>query len=162
MYDWLLDDSEILKLVSLVNDLRTVGRAGQFQGQTYVVTRRPMKEHGREMIQLGIPIADRPTEDESSKDRRIESIPPLLQDVVDHLVDKNIVTTMPDCCIIDIFNEGDHSQPHICPSWFGRPVAVHFLTRCEMVFGRVIVVDHDKDYKGSLKLAVEPGVFLLM
>ncbi|CAN1312669.1 RNA demethylase ALKBH10B [Linum perenne] len=166
MYERLLDDSEIPKLVSLVNDLRAAGRAGQFQGQTYVVTRRPMKGHGREMIQLGVPIADGPAEDESSKgklhDRRIESIPPLLQDVVDRLVGKNIVTTKPDCCIIDIFNEGDHSQPHIFPSWFGRPVAVLFLTGCEMVFGRVIGADHAGDYKGSLKLAVEPGSFLVM
>ncbi|CAN1312672.1 RNA demethylase ALKBH10B [Linum perenne] len=140
-------------------------------GQTYVVTRRPMKGHGREMIQLGVPIADGPAEDESSKGklhvifnimRRIESIPPLLQDVVDRLVGKNIVTTKPDCCIIDIFNEGDHSQPHIFPSWFGRPVAVLFLTGCEMVFGRVIGADHAGDYKGSLKLAVEPGSFLVM
>lgn len=36
----------------------------QEAGQTYVVSKRPMKGHGREMIQLGLPIADAPFEDE--------------------------------------------------------------------------------------------------
>lgn len=35
-------------------------------GQTFVVSRRPMKGHGREMIQLGVPIADAPPEDEAT------------------------------------------------------------------------------------------------
>ena len=35
-------------------------------GQTYVVSKRPMKGHGREMIQFGLPIADAPVEDEIS------------------------------------------------------------------------------------------------
>lgn len=30
-----------------------------------MVSKRPMKGHGREMIQLGVPIADAPLEDES-------------------------------------------------------------------------------------------------
>ena len=33
-------------------------------GQTFVALKRPMKGHGREMIQLGVPIADAPPEDE--------------------------------------------------------------------------------------------------
>lgn len=33
--------------------------------QTYVVSKRPMKGHGREMIQLGVPIADAPPEVEN-------------------------------------------------------------------------------------------------
>lgn len=33
-------------------------------GQTFVALKRPMKGHGREMIQFGVPIADAPPEDE--------------------------------------------------------------------------------------------------
>ncbi|MBA0682347.1 hypothetical protein Goari_024074, partial [Gossypium aridum] len=33
-------------------------------GQTYVASKKPMKGHGREMIQLGLPIADAPLDDE--------------------------------------------------------------------------------------------------
>ncbi|KAJ9135672.1 hypothetical protein P3X46_032825 [Hevea brasiliensis] len=166
LYEQLLDDVEVSKLVSLVNDLRASGRRGQFQGQTYVVSKRPMKGHGREMIQLGLPIADAPAEDENaagtSKDRRIESIPTLLQDVIDRIVSMQIITMKPDSCIIDIYNEGDHSQPYMWPSWFGKPISVLFLTECDLTFGRVITADHPGDYRGSLKLPLAPGSLLVM
>ncbi|KAA8529874.1 hypothetical protein F0562_034522 [Nyssa sinensis] len=132
LYEELLDVSEVSKLVSLVNDLRAAGKRGQFQGQTFVVSKRPMKGHGREMIQFGLPIADAPPDDENvsgtSKERSIESIPGLLQDVIECLVGMQVATVKPDSCIIDIFNEGDHSQPHI----------------------------------GSLKLSLAPGSLLVM
>ncbi|KAJ9153000.1 hypothetical protein P3X46_026495 [Hevea brasiliensis] len=166
LYEQLLDDVEVSKLVLLVNDLRASGRRGQFQGQTYVVSKRPMKGHGREMIQLGLPIADAPAEDEnaagSSKDRRVESIPTMLQDVIDGFVSKQIITMKPDACIIDIYNEGDHSQPHLWPPWFGKPISMLFLTECDLTFGRVISADHPGDYKGSLKLPLAPGSLLVM
>ncbi|KAL7260184.1 hypothetical protein ACSBR1_005950 [Camellia fascicularis] len=166
LYEELLDLSEVSKLVSLVNDLRAAGKRGQFQGQTFVVSKRPMKGHGREMIQLGLPIADAPPEDENvvgmSKDRRIESIPGLLQDVIERLAGMEVMTVKPDSCIIDIFNEGDHSQPHMWPAWFGRPVCLLFLTECEMTFGKVIGIDHPGDYRGSLRLPLAPGSLLAM
>lgn len=166
LYEDLLDDSELGKLVALVNDLRTAGRQGQFQGQTFVAAKRPTKGHGREMIQLGLPIADAPCEYEptggTSKDRRIEPIPSLLQDVIERLRAMQVVNVKPDSCIIDIYNEGDHSQPHMWPNWFGRPVCVLFLTECDVTFGKVIGVDHPGDFRGSLKLSLAPGSMLVM
>lgn len=53
--------------------------------------------------------------------------------------------------------QGDHSQPHIWPSWYGRPVCSLFLTECDMVFGRSIGADHRGDYRGSLKLSLKIG-----
>ncbi|XP_050231813.1 RNA demethylase ALKBH10B [Mercurialis annua] len=166
LYDQLLDDVEVSKLVSLVNDLRVAGRKGQFQGQTYVVSKRPMKGHGREMIQFGLPIADSPAEEENatgtSKDRKIEPIPTLLQEVIERLVGMQIMTVKPDSCIIDIYNEGDHSQPHMWPPWFGRPISVLSLTECNLTFGRVITAEHPGDYGGSLKLPLAPGSLLVL
>lgn len=166
LYEQLFDDGEVSKLLSLVNDLRASGKRGQFQGQTYVVSKRPMKGHGREMIQLGFPIADAPHDDDNSsglsKDRRIESIPSLLQDLIDRLVGEQVMTVKPDSCIIDFYNEGDHSQPHVWPPWFGRPVGVLFLTECEMTFGRVIGTDHSGNYKGAMKLSLTPGTLLVV
>ncbi|KAL3502120.1 hypothetical protein ACH5RR_036569 [Cinchona calisaya] len=166
LFEELFDESEVSKLVTLVNDLTVAGKRGQFQGQTYVVSRRPMKGHGREMIQFGLPIADAPPEDVvsagTSKDRKFEPIPSLFEDVIERLVAMQVVTVKPDCCIIDIFNEGDHSQPHIWPHWFGRPVCVLFLTDCEMTFGKVIGIDHPGDYRGSLRLSLTPGSMLVL
>ncbi|KAB2041579.1 hypothetical protein ES319_D02G156700v1 [Gossypium barbadense] len=166
LYEELLDEKEVSDLVSLVNDLRAAGKRGQFQGQTYVASKKPMKGHGREMIQLGLPIADAPLDDEiaagTSKDRRIEAIPALLQDAIDRLVDSQVMTAKPDSCIIDVYNEGDHSMPRMWPPWFGKPICVMFLTECDITFGRMISVDHPGDFRGSLKLSLAPGSLLVM
>ncbi|KAG2707602.1 hypothetical protein I3760_05G155100 [Carya illinoinensis] len=167
-YEELFNDLEVQGLVSLVNDLRASGKRGHFQaGQTYVVSKRPMKGRGREMIQLGLPIADAPPEEDNavgtSKDQKIESIPPLLQDVIERLVGMQIMTSKPDSCIIDFYNEGDHSQPHMFPAWFGRPVCILFLTDCDLTFGKAIVIDHHPgDFRGTLKLSLAPGSLLVM
>ncbi|PIN07115.1 hypothetical protein CDL12_20321 [Handroanthus impetiginosus] len=160
LYEDLFDDSEISKLITLVNDLRASGRRGQLQGQSFVISKRPMKGHGREMVQLGVPIADGPPEDEAAASK--EPIPSSLQDVIEHLVTEQVVSNNPDSCIIDIFNEGDHSQPHMWPQWFGRPVCVLFLTECEMTFGKAMTVDHPGDYRGALRLTLSPGSILVM
>ncbi|TYH84073.1 hypothetical protein ES332_D02G173700v1 [Gossypium tomentosum] len=166
LYEELLDEKEVSDLVSLVNDLRAAGKRGQFQGQTYVASKKPMKGHGREMIQLGLPIADAPLDDEiaagTSKDRRMEAIPALLQDAIDRLVDSQVMTAKPDSCIIDVYNEGDHSMPRMWPPWFGKPICVMFLTECDITFGRMISVDHPGDFRGSLKLSLAPGSLLVM
>ncbi|KAJ7974774.1 Oxidoreductase, 2OG-Fe(II) oxygenase family protein [Quillaja saponaria] len=166
LYEECFDETAVSKLVSLVADLRAAGKRGQFQGLTYVVSKRPMKGHGREMIQLGVPIADSPPEEENmaavSRERKIESIPVFIQDIVDDLAAKQILTVKPDACIIDFYNEGDHSQPYNWPPWFGRPVSVLFLTECDMTFGRVVGSDHPGDYRGSLKLSLTPGSLLVM
>ncbi|XVE85565.1 hypothetical protein DITRI_Ditri17bG0100500 [Diplodiscus trichospermus] len=166
LYEELFDEKEVSNLVSLVNDLRALGKRGQFQGQTYVASKKPMKGHGREMIQLGLPIADTPLDDETaagtSKDRKIEAIPPLLQNAIEHLVDLQVMTAKPDSCIIDVYNEGDHSPPCMWPPWFGKPVCVMSLTECDITFGRVISVDHPGEFRGSLKLSLAPGSLLVM
>ncbi|RDY01856.1 hypothetical protein CR513_14767, partial [Mucuna pruriens] len=159
LYEDLLDSTEVSKLVSLVNDLRVAGKRGQFQGsQTFVVSKRPMKGHGREMIQLGVPIADAPPD----VDNKVESIPSLFQDIIERLAASQVMTVKPDACIVDFFNEGDHSQPNNWPPWFGRPVYMLFLTECDMTFGRIIVSDHPGDYRGAVKLSLVPGSLLVM
>ncbi|XP_047330731.1 RNA demethylase ALKBH10B [Impatiens glandulifera] len=167
LYGELLNATEVSKIGSLISDMRAAGKKGQFQGQTYVAMRRPMKGHGREMIQLGLPIADAPFEDEnvsgnSAKDSRVESIPELLQDVIDRLVDMQITSVKADSCIIDIFNEGDYSQPHMWPSWYGRPICLLFLTECDMSFGRMITIDHPGDFRGTFRQTFTPGSLLSM
>lgn len=166
LFDELFDSSEITKLISLTIDMRAAGRRGDFTGHTMVLSKRPMKGHGREMIQLGIPISEGPAEDEneagSLRERKVEPIPQLLQDVFNRLVQLQVLPASPDFCVIDFFNEGDHSQPHIWPSWYGRPVCSLFLTECDMVFGRAIGADHRGDYRGSLKLSLKIGSLLVM
>ncbi|KAK4261844.1 hypothetical protein QN277_004788 [Acacia crassicarpa] len=167
LYEGLCDGNEVSKLLSLVHELRAAGKRGQYQGtQTYVVLKRPMKGRGREMIQLGVPIADAPPDGENlagaSKDKKVEPIPALFQDIIERLVASQVMTVKPDACIVDFYNEGDHSQPYNWPPWFGRPVYMLFLTECDMTFGKLIASDHPGDYRGTLKLSLEPGSLLTM
>ncbi|KAE8667260.1 anthranilate synthase component II-like [Hibiscus syriacus] len=196
LYKELFDEKDVSNLVSLVNDLRAAGKRGELQGNvalispiklrsflsvraellcdnlreadpTYVVSRKPMKGHGREMIQLCLPIANAPLDDETAAGTSrgmflVEAIPSLLQDAIDRLVNLQVITSKPDSCIIDVYNEGDHSPPHVLPSWYGRPVCIVFLTECDITFGRVIAFDHPGDFRGSLKLSLSPGSLLVM
>ncbi|KAK1314091.1 hypothetical protein QJS10_CPA06g02312 [Acorus calamus] len=165
LYTDLVDNSEVPRIVSLVNDMRAAGRRREFQGQTYIVSKRPNRGHGREMIQLGIFIGDGPPEDENtagtSKERKVEAIPSFLQDIIDRLANSQVMSVKPDSCIIDFYNEGDHSHPHTWPSWYGRPVYSLFLTECDMVFGRTIGMDHPGDYKGPIRVSLAPGNLLV-
>ncbi|PIA63907.1 hypothetical protein AQUCO_00201312v1 [Aquilegia coerulea] len=166
LYGELFDSLKISSIVQLANEFRSSGRRGQLRGQTYTASKRPMKGRGREVIQLGVPIVDAPPEDEiftgNYEDRKMEAIPVLLQDVIDHLLSSQVIAVKPDSCIIDFFNEGDHSQPHVCPPWFGRPVCILSLTECDVTFGRLIGVGHPGEYRGSLKLSLSPGSLLLI
>ncbi|KAH7570818.1 hypothetical protein JRO89_XS05G0198800 [Xanthoceras sorbifolium] len=114
LYEEQFSKSEVSKLVSLVNDLRAAGKRGQIQGKSGICCIKEAHEGTwKRDDSIGSPHY-----------RRIESIPSLLQDVIDRLVGMQIMTTKPDSCIIDVYNEGDHSQPHIWPTWFGRPVCI--------------------------------------
>ncbi|CAH8388905.1 unnamed protein product [Eruca vesicaria subsp. sativa] len=96
------------------------------------------------------------------QNRRIEPIPSFLSDITERLVSNHIIPVKPDACIIDFFNEGDHSQPHMFVPWFGRPVGILSLSECDFTFGRVVVSDQPGDYKGSLKLSLSPGSVLVV
>ncbi|KAK4780531.1 hypothetical protein SAY87_016637 [Trapa incisa] len=160
LYEDLLDDAEVKRLVSLVTELRAAGRRQQFRGSTYSISKRPMRGRGREIIQLGMPIVDAPFEDE--KDTVVEAIPALLQEVIDRIVGMNIMKLKPDSCAIDLYNEGDYSQPYSWPHSFGRPFCLLSLTECDLSFGRVIAIDSPGNFRGSLKLSLGPGSLLLM
>ncbi|KAK6146684.1 hypothetical protein DH2020_020553 [Rehmannia glutinosa] len=172
-YENLFDDSEISKLITLVNGLRHSGWRGQLQGQTFVTSKRPMNGHGREMIQFGVPIADERLEDAAARGTSkgmvmtnsadVEPIPDLLQNVIERLLTEKVVSIKPDSTIIDFFDEGEHSQPHIWPQCVGRPVCVLFLTECEMSFGWDIAVDYPGGcHQGALKLSLLPGIGMFL
>lgn len=165
LYEELLDSSEIARLISLANDLRAAGHKGDFPGPTFVINKRPMKGHGREVIQLGHPVAEGLLQDDNTtgtfSEQKVEPIPSSLQDVLDSLVQKQVLNVNPDFCVIDFFNEGDHSQPYFWPSSYGVPVCKLFLTACDMVFGRTIEGEHRGHFKGSLKLSITSGSLLL-
>lgn len=161
LYEKLLDDEEVSKLISLVDDLRATGKRGQLPGPTFVASRIPYRGHGREMIQLGIAISDVSSDDNPAKDWRVEPIPDLLQSLIDRLISMQLTPTKPDSCIIDIYNEGDCSQPRYFPLRYGRPICLLSLNDCDMVFGATIPGENGA-FRGALNLALSPGSLLVM
>ncbi|XP_042408634.1 RNA demethylase ALKBH10B-like [Zingiber officinale] len=165
LYENFLDSREVTELVSLANEMRAAGHRGELPGQTLVTLKRPMKGHGREMIQLGVLINEEPIEENTiltSGERKIEAIPSMLDGIFDCLVQLQVLPVKPDFCLIDFFHEGDYSLPHTLPSWYGRPLCNLFLTDCDIVYGRTMGSDHRGDYNGSLKLNITPGSLLVM
>ncbi|CAN8255352.1 unnamed protein product [Cochlearia groenlandica] len=144
----MLDAKEVSQLVSVVNDLRTAGKRGQLQTET-PPDDESIKGTSFETFFTYCVLLNMRCEFDA--DGRIEPIPLALLYIIERLVSKQTLPVKPDGCIIDIFNEGDHSQPHMFAPWFARPVGILTLSECDFTFGRVIVSDHPGDYKGSLK-----------
>uniref|UniRef100_A0A0D9VRP9 Alpha-ketoglutarate-dependent dioxygenase AlkB-like domain-containing protein n=1 Tax=Leersia perrieri TaxID=77586 RepID=A0A0D9VRP9_9ORYZ len=161
VYVGLVNENEKSKILSLLNETKASCRRGGLEGQTVIIGKRPMKGHGRETIQLGIPIIEGLAEDDYQRETRVEAIPGLLHELFDRLYQKEIIPTKPDYCVIDYYNEGDYSHPHQLPSWYGRPFCTLCLTDCDMVFGRVISGERG-DYRGPLKLSLSTGSLLLL
>lgn len=168
LYENIFNSSELSQLTLLTQKLKVAGRRRELRGQTFVVFKRPMKGHGREMIQFGVPSIDAPLEEEIKTGRvkdLVEPIPTVLQDVINRLLRWQIIpeNTRPDSCIINFFNEGDHSQPHISPPHFVRPFwTISLLSECTMVFGRAKTINHPGDYKGPIKLSLPSGSLIVM
>ncbi|XP_006662146.2 RNA demethylase ALKBH10B-like isoform X2 [Oryza brachyantha] len=161
LYKGFIDVGEIEKILSFANEAKTKRHEAVLEGQTVVVAKRPMKGHGREIIQLGLPITGGPPEDAQLRDVKVDPIPGVLQDLFDRLVHQKVVPSNPDYCVIDFFGEGDYSHPHHPPPWYGRPVCTLCLTDCDMVFGHVIAADSRGDHVGPLKLSLTTGSVLV-
>ncbi|EEC74839.1 hypothetical protein OsI_10686 [Oryza sativa Indica Group] len=162
VYEGLVNENEKNKILSLLNETKASFRRGGLEaGQTVIIGKRPMKGHGREIIQLGIPIVEGPPEDDYPRETKVEAVPGLLHDLFDRLCQKEIIPTKPDYCVIDYYNEGDYSHPHQSPPWYGRPFCTFCLTDCDMVFGRVISGERG-DHRGPLKLSLSTGSLLVL
>ncbi|KAJ1298043.1 hypothetical protein BS78_01G423600 [Paspalum vaginatum] len=162
VYEGLVNVSETNKILSLVNETKASCRRGGLEaGHTVIIGKRPTKGHGREIVQLGLPIIEGPPDDENQRETRIEAIPGLLHDLFDRLSQQDIIPFKPDYCVVDFFNEGDFSLPHHSPPWYGRPLCTLCLTDCDMIFGRAISVERG-DHRGPLKLSLTAGSLLLL
>ncbi|XP_062210504.1 RNA demethylase ALKBH10B-like [Phragmites australis] len=162
VYEGLVNVIETNKILSLANETKaSYHRGGLEAGQTVIIGKRPMKGHGREIVQLGVHIIEGPPDDENQRETRVEAVPGLLHDLFDRLYQQEIIPFKPDYCVIDFFNEGDYSHPHHSPPWYGRPLCTLCLTDCDMVFGRAISGDRG-DHRGPLKLSLTTGSLLLL
>ncbi|CAA7400047.1 unnamed protein product [Spirodela intermedia] len=161
LYEDIFTGSELSKLTEFINELRLSGRRGELSGHTFIYFNKQLKGNKREIIQLGAPIFQPTKEDASS---HIEPIPKALQSVVDHLIQWRLIpeTRRPNSCIINFFDEDEHSQPYFKPPHLDNPVSTLLLSETTMAFGRFLVSDHQGNYRGSLSLTLKDGSLLVM
>ncbi|CAL9163449.1 unnamed protein product [Musa hybrid cultivar] len=160
LYEDIFTDSELLTLSEFVDELRLAGRGGDLPGETYIFFNKEMKGNKREIIQLGVPLFQSTTEAASN----IEPIPSALQTVIDHLVQWRLIpeSRKPDSCIINFFDEDEHSQPYFKPPHLDNPISTLVLSETTIAFGRSLVSDHEGNYKGSLTVPIKQGSLLVM
>lgn len=160
LYEDIFTDSELLKLTNFVNELRVAGRAGELPGETFKIFNKQMKGIKREMIQLGVPLFGQIKEETANN---IEPIPPLLQNVIDHLVQWRLIPfRKPNSCIINYFDEGEYSQPHLKPPHLDQPIVTLLLSESTMAFGSILESDNDGNYKAPLSLSLKEGSLLVL
>ncbi|KAJ7977456.1 2OG-Fe(II) oxygenase family oxidoreductase [Quillaja saponaria] len=161
LYEDIFTVSELCKLTDFVNVLHAAGRNGELPGETYILFNKQMKGNKRELIQLGVPIFGQLKEHVKSN---LEPIPALLQGVIDHLIQWQLLPEYkrPNGCIINFFEEGEYSQPFMKPPHLDQPVLTLLLSESSMAFGRTLVSDTDGNYQGPLMLWLKPGSLLVM
>lgn len=161
LYEDTFTESELCKLNDFVNELRAAGHNGELSGETFILFNQQMKGNKREQIQFGIPIFG-PIKEEATG--TIEPIPAILQSVIDHLLQWQLIPEYkkPNGCTINFFEEGEYTQPFLKPPHLDQPISTLLLSESTMAFGRTLMCDSDGNYKGPLMLSLKQGSLLVM
>lgn len=166
MYEDIFTGSELSRLNDFVNELRAAGQNGELSGETYVLFNKQVKGNKREQIQLGVPIFGQIKDETVSLEQKpnIQEVPALLQSVIDHLIQWQILpeSRKPNGCIINYFDEGEYSPPYLKPPHLDQPLCTLVLSESTMAFGRTLVNDGDGNFKGPLMLSLKEGSLLVM
>lgn len=166
LYEEIFTDSELAKLSDFANELRAAGQNGELSGDTFILFNKQVKGNKRELIQLGVPIFGHVKEEQGGNNEaiNIEPIPALLQHVIDHLVQWQLIPEYkkPNGCVINFFDEDEYSQPFLKPPHLDQPISTLLLSDATMAFGRSLMSDSEGNYKGPLTLSLKEGALLVM
>ncbi|XP_020885099.1 uncharacterized protein LOC9318213 isoform X2 [Arabidopsis lyrata subsp. lyrata] len=159
LYEDVFTGTQLSKLLDSINQLREAGRNHQLSGETFVLFNKNTKGTKRELLQLGVPIFGNTTDEHS-----VEPIPTLVQSVIDHLLQWRVIPEYkrPNGCVINFFDEDEHSQPFQKPPHVDQPISTLVLSESTMVFGHRLGVDNDGNFRGSLTLPLKEGSLLVM
>ena len=173
MHYEVLSAGEQRHVLKFVQRLRELGAEGRLSGRTYSAPSKWRKGNGRITVQLGCcynyagyfsrdgrwePAGILP-------EQRVESLPPLLHDVIDRCEGRGIFSadTRPDTCIVNFYEEGDCIPPHIDSHDFARPfVTLSLLSEQRMVLGKEIQVLGDGEFDAPIELPLPVGSVLVL
>ncbi|KAK9756097.1 hypothetical protein RND81_01G073100 [Saponaria officinalis] len=166
MFENVFTVAELCKLRTFVDKLRVAGQNGELLGETYILFNKQVKTNKREQIQLGVPLFGHVKDEATNEQQKSnnEPIPELIQSVIDHLVQWQVLpeNRKPNGCIINYFDEGEYSQPFLKPPHLDHPLCTLVLSESTVAFGRSLVNDGDGNFKAQLMLSMKEGSVLVM
>ncbi|KAJ9543238.1 hypothetical protein OSB04_022945 [Centaurea solstitialis] len=186
LYENILSDTELTRLIDYVRKLRVAGKNGELSGGSHVrrlsctTTIEDDQERGysvwnsdiwtdkrRSYSSMVPPLVQTSNFFPWLSTRsigHIEPIPAPLEGVINHLIKYHLITEnrRPNSCIINFFDEGEFSQPFLKPPHLDQPISALFLSESTMAFGRTLVCDKDGNYRGPLMLSLKEGSLLVM
>ncbi|KAH1108121.1 hypothetical protein J1N35_011889 [Gossypium stocksii] len=161
LYEDVFTELELAKLSDLMSELRSSGQNGELSGETFILFNKQIKGNKRELIQFGVPIFRHIKEEPTSNNQtiNIEPIPAMLQDVIEHLIQWQLIPEYkkPNGCIINFFDEDEYSQPFLKPPHLEQPISTLLLSESTMAFGRTLTSDSEENYRGPFQLSLKEG-----
>ncbi|KAL7112862.1 hypothetical protein ACP275_04G027500 [Erythranthe tilingii] len=160
LYENIFTGSEISKLKNFVDELRTAGQEDKLTGDTFVLYNKNIEGGKREYIQLGVPIHEAPQQIQ----KRIQPLPPFIQDLINHLMLWNLLPKQrnPNSCVIRYFDEGEFSSPFVKPPYLEAYIATLVLADSNIAFGHALPCDEVGNYRGALVLSIKEGSIVVM
>jgi alkylated DNA repair dioxygenase AlkB len=156
--------AEQQKIVDKVYELQEKGRKGELKRAF------TPQGKGRSAIQFGCCFNYRTSKDGKPsgilRDETVDPLPFLFKEIIRRLVKWHVLppACVPDCCVVNIYDEGDCIPPHVDNRDFLRPFCtVSFLSECNILFGSSLKVEETGEYSGgSYSLPLPVGSVLVL
>ncbi|VFQ93469.1 unnamed protein product [Cuscuta campestris] len=159
-----------IRIVDYVETLNKMGNHGESKETSYTAPENCMDGRGRGTFQFGW-CHNYATDKNGDPpgilkdDNTLDPIPPLLKDMIKRLVKWHVIppNSIPDSCVVNIYEEGDCIPPRIENQDFLRPFCiVSFLSECDMVFGSNPKVLGPGKFDGPTAISLPVGSVLVL
>ncbi|XP_024006282.1 uncharacterized protein LOC18011450 [Eutrema salsugineum] len=156
--------AEQKRIVDKVCELQEKGRKGELK-RAFTA-----RGKGRSAIQFGACFNYRTSKAGNPagilRHEAVDPLPCLFKVIIRRMVKWHVLppTCVPDCCVVNIYDEGDCIPPHVDNHDFLRPFCtVSFLSECNILFGSNLKVEETGEYSGgSYSLPLPVGSVLVL
>lgn len=161
--------AEQRRIVNFVGELQKMGKNGQLKERTFSSPQKWMRGKGRVTLQFGCcynyAVDKNGNPPGILKNEPIDPLPQLFKTMIKRLIRWHVLppSCVPDCCIVNIYDEGDCIPPHIDHHDFVRPFCtVSFLSECEILFGSNLKIMGPGEFSGSYSIPLPLGSVLVL
>ncbi|CAH2036201.1 unnamed protein product [Thlaspi arvense] len=164
LYTQVFNAAEQKKIIDKVCELQEKARKGELK-RAFTA-----KGKGRSAIQFGCCFNYRTGKPGNPvgilRHETVDPLPSLFKMIIRRMVKWHVLppTCVPDCCVVNIYDEGDCIPPHVDNHDFLRPFCtVSFLSECNILFGSNLKVEETCVYSGdSYSLPLPVGSVLVL